>query len=47
MAFDKSLDMVAEGIGYLSREVQYKILRGNAQKLYRFIPAELPVLADA
>ena len=26
---------------------QYKILRGNAERLYRFTPAEPPVLADA
>ena len=28
-------------------EVQYKILRGNAERLYRFTPAEPPVLANA
>jgi predicted TIM-barrel fold metal-dependent hydrolase len=32
-------------IGHLSPEVQYKILRGNAERLYRFTPAEPPVLA--
>ena len=26
---------------------QYKLLRGNAERLYRFTPAEPPVLADA
>ena len=26
----------------LSAEVKYKILRGNAEKLYRFVPAEVP-----
>ena len=28
-------------------ETQYKILRGNAERLYRFTPAEPPVLANA
>jgi predicted TIM-barrel fold metal-dependent hydrolase len=32
-------------IGHLPPEVQYKILRGNAERLYRFTPAEPPVLA--
>ena len=32
------------GIGHLSPEVQYKLLRGNAERLYRFTPAEPPVL---
>ena len=31
----------------LPRRVQYKILRGNAERLYRFTPAEPPVLAHA
>ncbi len=31
-------------IAHLSPAVQYKILRGNAEKLYRFTPAEPPVL---
>jgi predicted TIM-barrel fold metal-dependent hydrolase len=31
----------------LSPEVQYKLLRGNAERLYRFTPAEPPVLAPA
>ena len=26
--------------------VQYKLLRGNAERLYRFTPAEPPVLAN-
>lgn len=29
----------------LPEEVQYKLLRGNAERLYRFTPAEPPVLA--
>lgn len=31
----------------LPEDVQYKLLRGNAEKLYRFTPAEPPVLASA
>jgi hypothetical protein len=31
----------------LAPEVQYKLLRGNAERLYRFTPAEPPVLANA
>jgi predicted TIM-barrel fold metal-dependent hydrolase len=38
-----SIDVVKNQIGHLSPEVQYKILRGNAERLYRFVPAELPV----
>lgn len=34
-------------IGHLPPETQYKILRGNAEKLYRFVPAEPPALASA
>jgi predicted TIM-barrel fold metal-dependent hydrolase len=37
---------VARGtVGHLPAETQYKILRGNAERLYRFTPAEPPVLA--
>ena len=39
------ISVVKDQIGHLSPEVQYKILRGNAEKLYRFTPAEPPVLA--
>ncbi len=38
---------VRKQISHLSPETQYKILRGNAEKLYRFTPAEPPELADA
>jgi len=31
-------------IGHLPEETQYKILRGNAERLYRFTPAEPPAL---
>jgi predicted TIM-barrel fold metal-dependent hydrolase len=37
---------VRKQISHLSPETQYKLLRGNAEKLYRFAPAEPPVLAD-
>jgi predicted TIM-barrel fold metal-dependent hydrolase len=38
---------VKKVISHLSPEVQYKILRGNAERLYRFTPAEPPVTAGA
>jgi predicted TIM-barrel fold metal-dependent hydrolase len=38
---------VKRQIGHLAPEVQYKVLRGNAEKLYRFTPAEPPVRAGA
>jgi predicted TIM-barrel fold metal-dependent hydrolase len=41
------VEVVKNRIGHLSPEVQYKILRGNAERLYRFTPAEPPVLASA
>ncbi|WP_068158354.1 amidohydrolase family protein [Rhodococcus phenolicus] len=41
------ISSVKKQIGHLSPEVQYKILRGNAERLYRFTPAKPPVLADA
>jgi predicted TIM-barrel fold metal-dependent hydrolase len=41
------IDVVKGLISHLSPEVQYKVLRGNAEKLYRFTPAEPPVLAGA
>jgi hypothetical protein len=34
---------VKERIGHLPPEVQDKLLRGNAEQLYRFTPAEPPV----
>ena len=34
-------------IGHLPAETQYKLLRGNAEKLYHFSPAEPPVPANA
>ena len=41
------ITVVKERIAHLRPEVQYKILRGNAERLYRFTPAEPPVLASA
>jgi len=37
--------VVKELIGHLPAETQYKVLRGNAERLYRFAPAEPPALA--
>jgi predicted TIM-barrel fold metal-dependent hydrolase len=41
------IEVVKNRIGHLSPEVQYKLLRGNAERLYRFTPAEPPVLSRA
>jgi predicted TIM-barrel fold metal-dependent hydrolase len=41
------IGVVKARIGHLSPEVQYKLLRGNAERLYRFTPAEPPVLVGA
>ena len=41
------ISVVKHLIGHLSEPVQYKILRGNAERLYRFTPAEPPVLTNA
>jgi predicted TIM-barrel fold metal-dependent hydrolase len=41
------IETVQKLITHLSPEVQYKILRGNAERLYRFTPAQPPVLAQA
>ncbi|CAO5256091.1 amidohydrolase family protein [Frankia sp. AgKG'84/4] len=40
-----SITVVKNLIQHLSPELQYKILRGNAERLYRFTPAAPPVLA--
>jgi predicted TIM-barrel fold metal-dependent hydrolase len=42
-----SIKIVKDIIGHLPEETQYKILRGNAERLYRFTPAQPPVLATA
>jgi predicted TIM-barrel fold metal-dependent hydrolase len=39
--------VVKQRIGHLPPEVQYKLLRGNAERLYRFTPAEPPALVGA
>jgi predicted TIM-barrel fold metal-dependent hydrolase len=41
------IDVARDTMRDLPEEVQYKLLRGNAEKLYRFTPAEPPVLASA
>ncbi|WP_436791490.1 amidohydrolase family protein [Yinghuangia sp. YIM S10712] len=38
-----SINVVKNRISHLPEETQYKILRGNAERLYRFTPAEPPV----
>jgi hypothetical protein len=42
-----SIGVVRRRIGHLPPETQYKLLRGNAERLYRFTPAEPPALAGA
>jgi predicted TIM-barrel fold metal-dependent hydrolase len=42
-----SIHMVKRIISHLPEETQYKILRGNAERVYRFTPAEPPVLVEA
>jgi predicted TIM-barrel fold metal-dependent hydrolase len=42
-----SIKVVKELIGHLPEETQYKLLRGNAERLYRFTPAEPPALVTA
>ena len=37
-----SIQIVKKRIGHLAPELQYKLLRGNAERLYRFTPAEPP-----
>jgi hypothetical protein len=39
--------MAKKQVGHLPPETQYKILRGNAERLYRFTPAQPPVLVHA
>ncbi|ONH25667.1 amidohydrolase family protein [Pseudofrankia asymbiotica] len=41
------IQTVKNVIGHLPEETQYKLLRGNAERLYRFTAAEPPVLAGA
>jgi len=42
-----SIEVVKHRIGHLAPELQYKLLRGNAEKLYRFQAAEPPALVPA
>jgi predicted TIM-barrel fold metal-dependent hydrolase len=39
------IDVARDTMKDLPEDVQYKLLRGNAERLYRFTPAEPPVLA--
>jgi predicted TIM-barrel fold metal-dependent hydrolase len=39
------LEVVKKRIAHLSPKVQYKILRGNAERLYRFTPADPPAVS--
>jgi predicted TIM-barrel fold metal-dependent hydrolase len=41
------ITVVRDRIGHLPTETQYKLLRGNAERVYRFTPATPPVLAGA
>jgi predicted TIM-barrel fold metal-dependent hydrolase len=41
------IDVARSTMKDLPEHVQYKLLRGNAERLYRFTPAEPPVLANA
>jgi predicted TIM-barrel fold metal-dependent hydrolase len=41
------IDVARNVIKDLPEHVQYKLLRGNAERLYRFTPAEPPVLVNA
>jgi predicted TIM-barrel fold metal-dependent hydrolase len=39
------IQVVQNQIGHLPPETQYKVLRGNAERLYRFTPAQPPIPA--
>jgi predicted TIM-barrel fold metal-dependent hydrolase len=40
-----SLKLAQQRLSHLPTETQYKILRGNAERLFRFTPAEPPEVA--
>lgn len=40
------LEVAKNQVAHLEPELQYKILRGNAEVLYRFIPAEPPAVSS-
>jgi predicted TIM-barrel fold metal-dependent hydrolase len=40
-----SMKLAKQRLGQLPPDVQYKILRGNAERLFRFTPAEPPAMA--
>jgi predicted TIM-barrel fold metal-dependent hydrolase len=39
------IEVVKKQIAHLDPELQYKLLRGNAERLYRFTPAEPPTVS--
>jgi len=41
------IKVVRDRIGHLPEQTQYKLLRGNAERLYRFTPAQPPASATA
>jgi predicted TIM-barrel fold metal-dependent hydrolase len=42
-----SIKLAHERLAGLSEQTQYKILRGNAEKLYQFTPSEPPTTIRA
>ncbi len=40
------IEVTKKQIAHLDPQLQYKLLRGNAERLYRFTPAEPPVVAN-
>jgi predicted TIM-barrel fold metal-dependent hydrolase len=45
--FPRTAEKAAHVLAPLSDEVRYKILQGNAKRVFRFEPAEIPALATA
>jgi predicted TIM-barrel fold metal-dependent hydrolase len=41
------ITVVKDQIGHLAPDVQYKLLRGNAERVFRFTPAQPPALVRA
>ena len=42
-----SIQVAKHRVGHLPAETQYKLLRGNAERVYRFTPAQPPALVGA
>jgi predicted TIM-barrel fold metal-dependent hydrolase len=42
-----SIKVIKELVAHLPEATQYKVMRGNAERLYRFTPAEPPALVTA